>query len=227
MSGDIPYPDYLQMSEGWADFFYSNETQEILLPILNALLGKTFYPAPENIFRCFYMTPLEKLKIVLLGQDPYHNGSATGLSFEVKLGCQINSSLQNIYKELEQENYQPTKDGLLINWATQGVLLLNTSLTVEPNQPESHLELWRPFFNHLMKFLVSQQNIVWLLLGRKAIDYESDIISNDSHIILKSTHPSGLSAHKNAGDIHSFFGSNVFKEANLWLKKFNYKQVVW
>lgn len=221
----IPYPEYLKLCDGWSAFFYDNETEDILLPILATLAGKKFYPAPDDIFRCFYLTPVDKLQMVIIGQDPYHNGSATGLCFDVKLGNQINPSLNNIYKELQNEGFFPTPDGDLSGWARQGVLLLNTALTVAPNDPESHLELWRPFFNHLMKFLFTRDDLVWILLGRKAIDYQKDI--EEHHQTVVATHPSPLSAHKAAGKVPAFLGSNVFKDANRKARALGHREVVW
>lgn len=223
----IPYPEYMKLSEDWAEFFYDKETEGILLPILAGLAGKKFYPEKENIFRCFYMTPLSKLKAVLLGQDPYHNGSATGLCFEVKLGCQINPSLNNIYKELEAEKFHPTQDGNLSQWAQQGVLLLNTALTVVPGSPETHLDIWRPFFEHLIQFLMKRDKIVWILLGRKAVDWKQVVLQNPTHKSVESTHPSPLSAHKSSASLRAFMGSGVFAETNKTLKAMGHTEIVW
>lgn len=223
----IPYPDYMKLSDDWAEFFYDKTTEEILLPILASLGGRKFYPEKEDIFRCFYLTPLAKVKAVILGQDPYHNGSATGLCFEVKLGCQINPSLHNIYKQLEAEKFYPTQDGLLTQWAQQGVLLLNTALTVAPTVAESHLDLWRPFFEHLISFLARQNKIVWILLGRKAIDWKPLLLTNDTHQSVESTHPSPLSAYKGSATLRAFFGSNVFTETNKLLKAMGHSEIVW
>lgn len=225
----IKYPEYLKLDQEWADFFYDQTTQEILLPILAQLSTvPKFYPDKDDIFRCFYLTPFEEIKVILIGQDPYHNGCATGLSFDVKLGHQMSPSLQNIYKELETEDYFPTKDGDLSRWAKQGVLLLNTALTVAPGSPDSHTDMWRPFFDHLMKYLMTRNDVVWLLLGKKAIDYKLDIVmSNDTHEIVESTHPSPLSAYRAAGSTPAFIGSKVFRKVNEELKKKNLKQIVW
>lgn len=168
--------------------------------------------------------------MVLLGQDPYHNGSATGLCFDVKLGNPINKSLQNMYKELEAEDYHPTQDGNLTQWAHQGVLMLNTALTVAPGVPESHLDLWRPFFDYLMTFLGTRERIVWILLGKKAMDYADEILArNPTHAVVQTSHPSPLSAHKSLknGSVPAFLGSGVFRQANELLKIMGHSQIVW
>lgn len=224
----IPYPEFLKLSEGWVEFFYNPTTQEVLLPILATLATKKYYPEKENLFQCFYQCPLENLKVVLMGQDPYHNGSATGLCFDVKLGQPINPSLQNIYKELENEGFHPTKDGILSHWAGQGVLLLNTALSVAPGSPDSHTDLWRPFFEHLMNFLYTRDHLIWILLGKKAIEYGIDIcVGNTSHCTVEASHPSPLSAHRSMGQIPAFLGSNVFSDVNDKLRARNEKEIVW
>jgi uracil-DNA glycosylase len=225
-SKSVKYPNFFKLCPNWTSFFYTEEMESILYPILLHIKDQVFYPPPEHIFRCFYETPLEKVNVVLIGQDPYHNGSATGLCFDVKLGNTINPSLLNIYKELENEGFYPTKDGILSSWATQGILLINTALTVKPGLPESHLDLWSPFFQKVMEHLATKDQIIWILLGKKAIDYR-DKITNDTHIIIESTHPSPLSAHKNAGNIPGFLGSGVFKKVNETLKKMGKKEISW
>lgn len=221
------YPRYMELCNGWAEFLHDDATKAILDPIL-AALKTPYYPAPENLFRCFYMTPLESVKVVIIGQDPYHNGSATGLCFDVKLGCQLNPSLHNIYKELTNEGFYPTKDGNLTQWARQGVLLINTALSVAPGQPESHLEMWRPFFEHVLRFLCTRNNIVWVLFGKKAMDYRADILdANGTHHVVCTSHPSPLSATRKSGDAPAFIGSGVFGAVNEQLKAMGHAPVVW
>jgi uracil-DNA glycosylase len=227
------YPSFFKLCEKWTEFFYSTETEEILLPILNMLDSnddsldeKTYYPENDNIFRCFYMTPYDNIKVVILGQDPYHNGSATGLCFDVKLGNPLNPSLQNIYKELESEGFYPVKDGNLENWTKQGVLLLNTALTVKKGKPESHLDLWHSFSEKIIKTLSNKDFIVWIILGKKASDWK-DYITNKNHVILEATHPSPFSALKPSGSQEAFIGSKIFKNTNKELNKKGLDLVVW
>jgi uracil-DNA glycosylase len=182
----MTYPDFFKLCPEWTDFFFSKEIEDEVIPILDFLNEKNeekYYPQSEDIFNCFYKTPFNNVKIVLLGQDPYHNGSATGLSFDVKFGNKINPSLQNIYKELENEGYYPTKDGNLENWTKQGILLLNTSLTVIEGCPESHLDLWKGFIKKVFDKLSEKDFIIWVILGKKVAQWKDSII-NKNHIIL-------------------------------------------
>lgn len=216
------YPSFFKLCPEWTEFFYTNEMEEIIMKILNDLPPK-FYPSDDNIFRCFYMTPLKSVKVVIVGQDPYHNGSATGLCFEVSEGNLLNPSVQNIYKELEQEGFYPTRDGCLSKWAKQGILLLNIALTVEPHDPESHLEMWWNFFEKVLGELAKQPNIVWLILGQKAKQAIKGFIPK-THSLVEATHPSLLGANK---DQKAFMGSGVFKKVNQELKKFKKDKIVW
>ena len=135
-------------------------------------------------YKVFSKAAANNVKVVILGQDPYHNGSATGLCFDVKLGNALNPSLQNIYKELESEGFSPVKDGNLESWTRQGVLLLNTALTVREGEPESHLELWSDFSDKVIKKLSEKDFVVWIILGKKAADWKTSI-TNKNHIILE------------------------------------------
>jgi uracil-DNA glycosylase len=221
------YPDFFQLCDKWTDFFYSGEIENILIPILNTLEEeKKYYPEDKNIFRCFYKSSFENIKVVILGQDPYHNGSATGLCFDVKLGNPLNPSIQNIYKELETEGFYPIKDGNLESWTKQGVLLLNTALTVKESEPESHLELWEPFSKKIIRKLSEKDFIIWIILGKKAADWKPEI-TNKNHIILETTHPSPFSALKPSSTQVAFMGSNIFKNVNKELYKKGLDKIVW
>jgi uracil-DNA glycosylase len=221
------YPNFFKLCNNWTEFFYSSEMEKIIIPILSELdEEKKYYPEPENIFKCFYMTSYDDIKVVILGQDPYHNGSATGLCFDVKLGNPLNPSLQNIYKELESEGFYPIKDGNLESWSKQGVLLLNTALTVRESNPESHIELWEPFSKKIIEKLSEKDFIVWILLGKKAADWK-EFIKNKNHIILEATHPSPFSALKASSKQSAFIGSNIFKNANKELYKKGIDKVIW
>lgn len=225
----MAYPDFFKLCPEWTDFFFSKEIEEEVIPILDFLNEKTeekYYPQSEDIFNCFYKTSFNNVKIVLLGQDPYHNGSATGLCFDVKFGNKINPSLQNIYKELENEGYYPTKDGNLENWAKQGILLLNTSLTVLEGCPESHIDLWTGFIKKVFEKLSEKDFIIWVILGKKASDWK-ECITNKNHIILEATHPSPFSAYKASGEQMSFIGSNIFKNVNKELYNRRIEKISW
>lgn len=222
------YPSFFDLCDKWTSFFYSSEIENILLPILDELEEEksVYYPEDENIFRCFYQTEFDNIKVVLLGQDPYHNGSATGLCFEVKLGNSLNPSLQNIYKELESEGFYPIKDGNLEFWSKQGVFLMNTALTVKKSEPESHIDLWKEFSKKVIEKLSEKKFIVWVLLGKKASEWK-DLITNKNHIILEATHPSPFSAFKSSSSQSAFIGSGIFKNINKELVKKGFDKISW
>ena len=208
------YPSFFNLCDKWTEFLYSEEVENILVPILNELEEeKKYYPEDKDIFRCFYMTPFDNVKVVILGTGPYDNGSATGLCFDVKLGKPLNPSLQNIYKELEFEGFYPVKDGNLESWTRQGVLLLNTSLTIKEGEPESHIELWSDFSDKVIRKLSEKDFIVWVILGNK----DKYSITNKNHIILEVSHPS----------LKSFIGSGIFKNVNKELSKNNLDKISW
>jgi len=210
------FPDFFKLHGEWCDFFFSDEMEELICKTLEQLQSnkKAFYPSSENIFRCFYKTRYEEIKVVLIGQEPYYN-AATGLCFEVKKGNLLNSSLQNIYKELKTEGFYPTEDGCLLSWANQGVLLLNTALTMSSGDPGSHLEIWGPFTEKIFKKLSEKEFIVWIILGEQAAGWKNLI--SDHHIILEASHPSHC----------LFLGSNIFKNVNSELYKKGIDKIVW
>ena len=223
------YPDFFKLCNNWTDFFYSSEMEKTIIPILKELNQdeeKKYYPESENIFRCFYMTAYDNIKVVIIGQEPYDNGSASGLCFDIKLGFPLNHSLQNIYKELDSEGFYPIKDGNLESWTKQGVFLLNTSLTVRPSEQESHCELWRHFSEKIIEKLSEKNFIVWILLGKKASDWK-EFITNKNHVIFEATHPSPYSALKSTSTQPAFIGSNIFKNTNKELYNREINKIVW
>lgn len=173
--------------------------------------GKIIYPPGQLIFNAFNKTPFSKVKVVLLGQDPYHNkGQAHGLSFSVPDGIPKPPSLINIFKELENDlGILPSTNGNLENWAIQGVLLLNASLTVRQNEPGSHSKIgWLQFTDTVIsKISEEKKGIVFLLWGKFAQDKQS-IIDETKHYVLKAAHPSPFSADK------GFFGCKHFSKTN-------------
>lgn len=221
------HPNFFKICNDWTDFFYSQEMELVLEDISSSLSDEDyFYPDKDNIFKCFYLTPYKNVNVVLIGQDPYHNGSATGLCFDVKHGNIINPSLQNIYKELEHEGFYPTKDGNLSHWGKQGVLLLNTALTVRPSEPESHLLLWKAFTENVFSFLSKKDDVIWVLLGKKAAEYK-ELITNKNHIVVERTHPSPYSATKSSSTQKAFMESNLFREINQHLIKHDKNPISW
>lgn len=175
-------------------------------------MGKTIYPQKALRFNALDLTPLEDVKVVILGQDPYHGEQqAHGLSFSVPEGVKIPPSLRNIYKELSASisDYQIPKSGNLEHWAKQGVLLLNAVLTVEKANAGSHAtQGWEIFTDHLISEInKSQREVIFLLWGSYA-HKKGKLINTDKHIVLKSTHPSPLSAYR------GFLGCGHFKQVN-------------
>jgi uracil-DNA glycosylase len=186
--------------------------------------GKVIYPRGSDIFAALNKTPLSKVRVVILGQDPYHGpGQAHGLSFSVPPGVQPPPSLQNIFKELAADLGVPApKAGCLEKWAEQGVLLLNTVLTVERAQAASHRgKGWEKFTDKVIEVLAKQkQPIVFLLWGSFAHE-KAKMIPSPPHLILKSVHPSPLSAYR------GFIGSRPFSKANQFLEKHQRGAIDW
>tara|TARA_Y100000768_G_scaffold209036_1_gene157449 strand:+ start:2288 stop:2962 length:675 start_codon:yes stop_codon:yes gene_type:complete len=186
--------------------------------------NKIIYPEPKDIFNAFNSTPFNQVKVVIVGQDPYHgDGQAHGLSFSVNEGIDIPPSLKNIFKEIESDlGVPPSSSGNLQRWADQGVLLINTVLTVEKGKPHSHKGIgWENFTNTAIKKLSEKRHgLVFLLWGKPAQEKE-DIIDLDKHLVLKSVHPSPLSAY------NGFFGCKHFSQTNNYLELTNKIKIDW
>jgi uracil-DNA glycosylase len=175
----------------------------------------TVYPPPQFIFHAFDLTPFDKVKVVILGQDPYHGiNQANGLAFSVNDNIPTPPSLVNIYKEIESDLGVKTKNknGNLENWAKQGVLMLNATLTVKANQAGSHQNKgWENFTDAVVKILSEQkENLVFILWGSYA-QKKGSVIDEDKHLVIKSAHPSPFSAY------NGFFGSKPFSQTNNYL----------
>jgi len=186
--------------------------------------NKIIYPPGSKIFNALNLTPFTSVKVIILGQDPYHGqNQANGLSFSVEIGNKIPPSLQNIFKELNSDlNILPSQHGDLSNWAKQGVLLLNTILTVESSKPSSHSNMgWEIFTDKILHSLSSlKENLVFILWGKKAQEKIS-LIDESKHKILKSPHPSPYSAN------NGFFGSQPFSKTNFFLESKNIDKINW
>lgn len=187
--------------------------------------GFTFYPKNQDIFNAFNYTPFDKVKVVILGQDPYHGqGQAHGLSFSVQKGIPVPPSLKNIYKELADEfdDYQIPNHGDLSSWAAQGVLLLNATLTVRAQTPGSHQKRgWETFTDHVIAELSKQrEGLVFILWGKYAQQKEA-LIDTNKHFVLKAAHPSPFSAY------NGFFGSKPFSRTNELLGKQGLTPIDW
>lgn len=184
----------------------------------------TIYPPADDIFNALHLTPLSQVKVLILGQDPYHNaGQAHGLCFSVKPEVDIPPSLENIYKELESDLgcYIPD-NGYLVKWAQQGVLMLNTVLTVRAHQANSHQgQGWEQFTDAIIQAVNAQDRpIVYLLWGKPA-QSKIPMLTNPKHLILKAPHPSPLSAYR------GFFGCKHFSQANQFLEERGVEPIDW
>ena len=186
--------------------------------------SKTIYPPYDEIFNAFKLTPLSNVKVVILGQDPYHEeGQAHGLAFSTPEGRPIPRSLKNIFKEINAEyDYPIPTSGCLEKWAEQGVFLLNTVLTVEDGNANSHSKCgWQTFTDNVIGILNRQdQPIVFLLWGKQA-EKKKELITNENHLVLITSHPSPFSARR------GFLGCNHFKLANDYLKENKIKEIDW
>ncbi len=184
----------------------------------------TIYPNAEDIFNAFHFTPLSQVKVVILGQDPYHNeGQAHGLCFSVKPNVDIPPSLVNIYQELKTDLgcYIPD-NGYLEKWAKQGVLLLNTVMTVRAHQANSHQgKGWERFTDAVIQAVNAQDRPVVFLLWGKPAQMKKSMLTNPKHLILEAPHPSPLSAYR------GFFGSRHFSQTNEFLSKHSISPVDW
>jgi uracil-DNA glycosylase len=188
-------------------------------------LEQKVYPAPKNIFRAFELTPFNKVKVVILGQDPYHGArQAIGLSFAVEKGVLLPPSLRNIYKEVEDDLGTPVTatDGDLSRWAEQGVLLLNATLTVRASSPGSHQGRgWEQFTDAAIKALSDKrEHLVFILWGNYARQ-KGAVIDRTKHLVIESAHPSPFSAN------NGFFGSKPFSKANEYLKEHGITSINW
>lgn len=182
------------------------------------------YPPADDIFNAFHLTPLHEVKVVILGQDPYHgDGQAHGLCFSVKPEVEIPPSLVNIYKELHDDlGCTIPSHGYLVKWAKQGVLMLNTVLTVRAHQANSHRGIgWEEFTDAAIKALNEQDRPLVFILWGKPAQMKKHMLNNPKHLILEAPHPSPLSAYR------GFFGSRPFSQTNAFLEKNGIEPIDW
>ena len=209
--------------EYWKDFIINESKKEYFKNIIDELNKEegNFYPKAEDIFNAFVYTPYENVKVVLIGQDPYHEeNQAHGLSFSVK-NNKTPKSLQNIFKELKDDLNIERQNPDLSDWAKQGVLLLNATLTVRKHEANSHSNIgWQDFTDNVIKELSKKKNIAYILLGNFAIQKCLNINETDN-LVIKTSHPSFFSANK------GFFGSKIFSRVNKYLKKINKDEIKW
>lgn len=204
--------------------FSKDYYKKLFVKIQEEYQTRTIYPPADDIFNAFHFTPLEEVKVVILGQDPYHEpGQAHGLCFSVKPQVPIPPSLVNIYKELEDDLgcYIPN-NGYLEKWARQGVLMLNTVLTVRAHQANSHKDLgWEQFTDAAIRVLAEQDRPMVFVLWGKPAQRKKEMIHNPKHLILESPHPSPLSAYR------GFFCSRPFSRINAYLEQNGLEPIDW
>ena len=192
--------------------------------VRKAYTGRTVYPPPREIFRALDDCPFEKVEVVILGQDPYHGpNQANGLSFSVHEGIRTPPSLQNIFKEIENDlGIKTLPSGDLERWAKQGVLLLNATLTVEAGKPGSHQHRgWEEFTDAIVKALSDKrEHLVFLFWGSYA-QRKGEVIDRKKHLVLEAPHPSPFSAER------GFFGCKHFSKANAYLKEHGKEEIDW
>ncbi|WP_066013760.1 uracil-DNA glycosylase [Endozoicomonas atrinae] len=221
-------PD-IKLESSWKAMLQDEFTKEYMQTLRSFLQhekaqGKMIYPRGAEYFRAMDLTPFEQVKVVILGQDPYHGpGQAHGLSFSVRPEIAIPPSLVNMYKELESDlGIPPASHGFLEHWAQQGVLLLNSVLTVEHKQAASHQGRgWEVFTDQVVTALNEQrEHIVFILWGSYA-QKKGRFIDTSKHLVLKSVHPSPLSAYR------GFFGSRPFSKSNDYLRSHGIQSIDW
>ena len=218
----------IQIEKSWSSLleaeFNKDYFHKIRTFIKEQYKTETIFPPAKLIFNAFNLTPVDKVKVIVIGQDPYHReGQANGLAFSVSKGVKTPPSLLNIYKELKSDiNKDIPNNGSLEDWAKQGVLLLNSILTVQSGKANSHKNIgWEKFTESVISLISKKkESLVFLLWGNYAHKKE-DFIESNNHLILKSVHPSPLSAY------NGFFGAKHFSKANNFLKKNNIKEIVW
>ena len=218
----------VKIDKSWYDELSSEFDKEYFLQLRNFIhleyKTKIIYPQAKNIFAAFDLCPFDSVKLVIIGQDPYHEpGQAHGLCFSVQDGCLLPPSLKNIYKEIETDlGKQMPFSGDLSRWARQGVLLLNATLTVEAHKAGSHQNKgWEEFSDKVIEILSNKkENLVFMLWGSYA-QKKGSVIDNKKHLVLKAVHPSPLSAYR------GFFGSKHFSQANNYLISKGIEPIDW
>lgn len=218
----------VKIEQTWKDALASEFDKDYFIKLTDFvraeyMSGKKIYPAPANIFNAFNLCPLDQVKVVMIGQDPYHEpGQAHGLCFSVLPPTALPPSLVNIYKEIENDLGRPSvTHGDLTHWAQQGVLMLNATLTVQAHRAASHVgKGWEQFTDAVIRTVASRDNIVYMLWGSYA-QRKAEFVNPQNNLILKSVHPSPLSAHR------GFFGNHHFSRANEYLAAHGMAPIEW
>lgn len=218
----------MEIPESWRTILEAETQQTYFTDLLRFLEEErqthTVFPAVENVFAALESTPPDEANVLLLGQDPYHDdGQAHGLCFSVLPGVKTPPSLKNVYKELESDIGCPPPDhGYLASWAKQGILMLNTVLTVRAHEANSHKKKgWEKFTDAIIKAMDAKESPVVFVLWGKPAQKKTKLISGEHHVIIQSPHPSPLSARR------GFFGSQPFSKINAALANAGHRQVDW
>lgn len=218
----------VQIESSWKKILSEEFTKEYFVDLTEtvrkAYLSSTVFPPPKLVFNTFTQCTFEQVKVVILGQDPYHGeGQAHGLSFSVQDGVRVPPSLQNIYKELAVDlNLDIPRSGNLERWAKQGVLLLNATLTVEKDKAGSHQGIgWETFTDTVIKKISDEKEHVVFLLWGKYAQNKAKLIDEKKHHILTAPHPSPFSVHS------GFFGCRHFSKTNIYLRKQGLEEIKW
>ena len=219
----------MKIEKPWYDLLKNEYEKQYFVDIMNflekELVSKAIFPPKEEIFTALEKLPYDEVKVVIIGQDPYHGeNEAHGLAFSVKKGVRIPPSLRNIFKELknEYEDFEIPNNGCLMPWVEEGVLLLNATLTVEKDKANSHKNIgWQNFTDKIIELINEKEEpVVFLFWGNFAIS-KRILITNPKHLILESVHPSPLSASR------GFFGNGHFVKVNEFLEKNSIKPINW
>jgi len=228
-----PASSAVRLDESWRTPLAGEFAQPYMRALKDFLVaekaaGKQIFPRGAEYFRALDLTPLDKVRVVILGQDPYHGpGQAHGLCFSVRPGVAVPPSLVNIYKEMRSDlGIAPARHGFLEHWARQGVLLLNSVLTVETGRAASHRERgWEKFTDAVIRLVAARPDpvvfILWGSYAQKKAGFVEDVARGGRHLVLKAPHPSPLSAH--AG----FFGSQPFSRTNAFLERHGSAPIDW
>ncbi len=218
----------VEIDDSWKEVlqkeFHQDYFKALAKTVREAYLSKAVFPPPQLVFNAFELCPFNKVKVVILGQDPYNGrGQAHGLAFSVPEGVATPPSLQNIYKEIKTDlGIEVPPSGNLERWAQQGVLLLNATLTVEQGRPASHQGLgWEAFTDAVIQAVSSQKEHVVFLLWGKYAQEKGKHIDSSKHLVLKAAHPSPFSAN------NGFFGCRHFSKTNQYLQEYDKTPIQW
>ena len=223
----LSYPNIEQLCEE-IELMYTEYNEHVL----KDEVALQIFPKKENIFRCFYYNSPKLIKVVVIGQDPYHGeGQATGLCFGVNPECKIPPSLRNIHKELINDIGRGITDSTLENWAKQGVLLINSALTVREHCPASHAKLWKPFTEYILSYINKHTEnkifVAWGAFAYNCLYNKKQTLDTERHKLIVSSHPSPLSAQKMFKTYPKFMDSKPFSKINNLLQQQNKEEIIW